>query len=142
MILIQLGGLGIMTITTLLIFQIGGEATVRQRAVIAETLGIKSARGLRQLALMVLVVVLCSEFIGFLLLTAATWGTREPMDVIWRERLLPKQIFGVPLEFLFWDYGMLCRDDFRCFLKGGQNSFRIKFYLSLAVKKNWLVCVK
>ena len=73
-----------MTITTLLIFQIGGEATVRQRAVIAETLGIKSARGLRQLALMVLVVVLCSEFIGFLLLTAATWGTREPMDVIWR----------------------------------------------------------
>ena len=84
LILIQLGGLGIMTITTLLIFQIGGEATVRQRAVIAETLGIKSARGLRQLALMVLVVVLCSEFIGFLLLTAATWGTREPMDVIWR----------------------------------------------------------
>ena len=78
--LIQLGGLGIMTITTLLIFQIGGEATVRQRAVIAETLGIKSARGLRQLALMVLVVVLCSEVIGFLLLTAATWGTREPFE--------------------------------------------------------------
>ena len=84
LVLIQLGGLGIMTITTLLIFQIGGEATVRQRAVIAETLGIKSARGLRQLALMVLIVVLSAELIGFLFLTAATWGSHEPLEVIWR----------------------------------------------------------
>ncbi|MCK4616148.1 MAG: hypothetical protein KAT50_04695, partial [Pirellulales bacterium] len=84
LVLIQLGGLGIMTITTLLIFQIGGEATVRQRAVIAETLGIKSARGLRQLALMVLIVVLSAELIGFLFLTTATWGSREPLEVIWR----------------------------------------------------------
>ncbi|HAO72196.1 MAG TPA: hypothetical protein DD662_11930, partial [Planctomycetaceae bacterium] len=83
LVLIQLGGLGIMTITTLLLFQIGGEATVRQRAVIAETLGIKSAQGLRQLALMVFVVVLSAELIGFLLLTAATWGSREPLEVIW-----------------------------------------------------------
>jgi len=82
--LIQLGGLGIMTITTLLLFQMGGEATVRQRAVIAETLGIKSTRGLRQLALMVLVVVVLAELIGFVLLTVSTWGSRPPLEVIWR----------------------------------------------------------
>ena len=84
LVLIQLGGLGIMTITTLLLFQMGGEATVRQRAVIAETLGIKSSRGLRQLALMVLVVVLVAELIGFVLLSLANWGSREPIEVIWR----------------------------------------------------------
>jgi len=84
LVLIQLGGLGIMTITTLLLFQMGGEATVRQRAVIAETLGIKSSRGLRQLALMVLVVVLVAELIGFLLLSLANWGSRDPIEVIWR----------------------------------------------------------
>ena len=39
--LMQLGGLGIMTITTLAAFQIGGQATLRQRAVVADTLGIK-----------------------------------------------------------------------------------------------------
>ena len=33
---------------------------------------------------MVFVVVLSAELIGFLLLTAATWGSREPLEVIWR----------------------------------------------------------
>ena len=84
LLLIQLGGLGIMTITTLLLFQMGGEATVRQRAVIAETLGIKSGRGIRKLALTVLLVVLASELVGFVLLSLATWGSREPLDVVWR----------------------------------------------------------
>jgi len=42
LVLIQLGGLGIMTITTLAAFQIGGQATLRQRAVVADTLGTRS----------------------------------------------------------------------------------------------------
>ncbi len=84
LLLIQLGGLGIMTITTLLLFQIGGQATVRQRAVISETLGIKTGRGIRRLALMVLVVVLVAETVGFLLLAAATWDSSAPLEVIWR----------------------------------------------------------
>ena len=84
LLLIQLGGLGIMTITTLLLFQMGGEATVRQRAVISETLGIKSGRSIRTLALTVLLVVLVSELVGFILLVLATWGSREPLDVVWR----------------------------------------------------------
>jgi trk system potassium uptake protein TrkH len=52
--------------------------------VIAETLGIKSSRGLRQLALMVLVVVVVAELIGFVLLSLANWNSRDPIEVIWR----------------------------------------------------------
>lgn len=84
LLLIQLGGLGIMTITTLLLFQVGGQATLRQRAVIAETLGIKSGRDLRWVAGAVFITVVVAETIGFLLLLLATWGTRSPSEVGWR----------------------------------------------------------
>ena len=82
--LIQLGGLGIMTITTLLSFQIGGQATLRQRAVVAETLGIKSGRDLRWVTLAVLATVLLAEACGFVLLCWADWGSAPTGHVVWR----------------------------------------------------------
>jgi trk system potassium uptake protein len=82
--LIQLGGLGIMTITTLASFQIGGQITLRQRAVIADTLGIKSGRDLRWVAGAVLLTVLIAEFLGFVLMCWATWTAGPPAEVIWR----------------------------------------------------------
>jgi trk system potassium uptake protein TrkH len=71
LVLIQLGGLGIMTITTLAAFQIGGQATLRQRAVVADTLGVKSGRDLRWVGRTVFLTVLVSEAAGFLLLADA-----------------------------------------------------------------------
>ena len=82
--LIQLGGLGIMTITTLVSFHIGGQATLHQRAVIAETLGIRSGRDLRWVTLGVLVTVLSAELVGFLLLCWADWGRGPAGSVVWR----------------------------------------------------------
>ena len=82
--LMQLGGLGIMTVTTLVSFRIGGQATLRQRALIAESLGVKSGRDLRWVTLGVLVTVLLAEAAGFLLLAAATWNSGTPADVCWR----------------------------------------------------------
>ncbi|MFM1904851.1 MAG: Ktr system potassium uptake protein [Planctomycetota bacterium] len=82
--LIQLGGLGIMTITTLASFQIGGQATLRQRAVIADTLGIKSGRDLRWVTRAVLLTVLIAEFLGFVLMCWATWHSGPPEKVLWR----------------------------------------------------------
>ncbi len=82
--LIQLGGLGIMTITTLLSFHMGGQATLRQRAVVAETLGIKSGRDLRWVTLAVLLTVLVAEACGFLLLLWADWGSAAAGEVAWR----------------------------------------------------------
>jgi trk system potassium uptake protein TrkH len=82
--LMQLGGLGIMTVTTLVSFRIGGQATLRQRALIAESLGVKSGRDLRWVTLGVLVTVLTVETVGFVLLAAATWNPAAPADVCWR----------------------------------------------------------
>lgn len=82
--LIQLGGLGIMTITTLASFQIGGQATLRQRAVIADTLGIKSGRDLRWVTRAVILTVLVAEFVGFVLMCWATWSSGPPETVLWR----------------------------------------------------------
>ena len=81
--LIQLGGLGIMTITTLVSFQIGGQATLRQRAVVADTLGIKSGRDLRWVAWALLGTVILCEAVGFAGLCWTAWGTAAPRDVAW-----------------------------------------------------------
>ena len=83
LVLMQLGGLGIMTITTLAAFQIGGQATLRQRAVVADTLGIKGGSDLRSVALAVFLVVAAAEFLGFVLLAWATWGSGLPGEVLW-----------------------------------------------------------
>ncbi len=84
LLLMQLGGLGIMTITTLMAFQVGGQATLHQRAVIAETMGIRSGRDLRWVPLAVLGTTLTVELIGFGLLCATTWGSAAPGEVVWR----------------------------------------------------------
>jgi len=82
--LIQLGGLGIMTITTVISFQIGGQATLRQRAVIADTLGIKAGRDLRWVTVALLATVAVAELLGFILLCVASWNTALPGEVIWK----------------------------------------------------------
>jgi trk system potassium uptake protein TrkH len=82
--LIQLGGLGIMTITTLVSFQVGGQATLRQRAVIADTLGIKSGRDLRWVAWALLGTVILCEAVGFACLCWADWGSAPAGEVVWR----------------------------------------------------------
>jgi trk system potassium uptake protein TrkH len=83
LVLMQLGGLGIMTITTLFAFQLGGQATLRQQAVVAETLGIKGGKNLRSVAIAVFLVVALTEFMGFLILAWATWGQGSPGEVLW-----------------------------------------------------------
>lgn len=83
LVLMQLGGLGIMTITTLAAFQLGGQATLRQQAVVAETLGIKGGHNLRSVALAVFLVVAVAEFVGFVMLAWSTWGRGTPGEVLW-----------------------------------------------------------
>jgi trk system potassium uptake protein len=84
LLMMQLGGLGIMTITTLMAFQVAGQATLHQRAVIAETVGVKAGRDLRWVPLAVLGTVLTVEALGFGLLCATTWGSAPAGEVVWR----------------------------------------------------------
>jgi trk system potassium uptake protein len=83
LLLIQFGGLGIMTLTTIVTFQIGGQATLRQRAVIADTLGIKSGRDLRWVAWALLATVIICEAIGCAGLCWASWGTGPAAEIAW-----------------------------------------------------------
>jgi trk system potassium uptake protein TrkH len=82
--LMQIGGLGIMTITTLVSFRPGGHATLRQRAVIADALGIRTGGDLGRVTRGVFATVFFAEFAGFLLLCLVNWGSGSPREVLWR----------------------------------------------------------
>jgi trk system potassium uptake protein len=73
--LIQLGGIGIMTVTTYVTFQLGARQGLRQRAVVAETLGSGGATDLRWVLRRVILLAFIFESGGFLLL-----ATRFQLD--------------------------------------------------------------
>ncbi len=66
--LIQLGGIGIMTLTTFILMQVGGRSGLRHRAVISETLGSGDNTDVRQILRRVLMATAIIEGIGILVL--------------------------------------------------------------------------
>ncbi len=68
LILIQIGGIGIMTVTTFVTFWLGGRQSLRQRAVLAESLGAGTEPDLRWVLKRVLFFTVGFEGIGFVLL--------------------------------------------------------------------------
>ncbi len=76
LVLIQLGGLGIMTYSTILVLVVRGRFTVRGRLTIQDTLGGASAADLRRLVKMVFVSTFVIEGIG-----AAALATRFALDM-------------------------------------------------------------
>jgi trk system potassium uptake protein TrkH len=68
--LIQLGGVGIITVTTFAMVQLGARASLRQRSVIAESLGTGDRADLRKILRRVLYATFVCEGIGAALLTA------------------------------------------------------------------------
>lgn len=70
LILIQLGGIGIMTVTTLLMFRLGNRQGLRARAVVSETLGANDNTDLHWILTRVIGFTLCFEGLGFVILAA------------------------------------------------------------------------
>jgi trk system potassium uptake protein TrkH len=68
--LIQIGGVGIMTITTLITFQLRGRTRLRERAVLAETMGAGNETDLRWVVRHVFLATIAFEGAGFLVLAA------------------------------------------------------------------------
>lgn len=68
--LIQLGGIGIMTVTTFIVVQFSRGGSLRQRRVIAETLGAGENGDLRGILRNVLAMTGLCELVGFLILAA------------------------------------------------------------------------
>jgi len=84
MLLIQIGGIGIMTLTTLVTFRLRGRTRLRERAVLAETLGAGAEVDLRWVLRNVLLATLAFEGAGFIVLTANFLADGMPfLDAVW-----------------------------------------------------------
>lgn len=66
--LIQLGGIGIMTVTTFIVMQFDRRGSARQRMVLVETLGADQKTDLRRILRNVLALTLTCELVGFAIL--------------------------------------------------------------------------
>jgi len=83
LVLIQLGGIGIMTVTTFVMFHLGGRETMRNRAVLSETLGAGAGADLKWILRNVLAMTFLFEGIGFLLLTLRNLFDHRPAIALW-----------------------------------------------------------
>lgn len=83
LLLIQIGGIGIMTITTFVMSEFGRRPGLRQRAVVSETLGGDDERDLGQLIRSVLTLTIFFEFAGFLLLFVRNLFHEPIGDAAW-----------------------------------------------------------
>ncbi len=83
LLLIQLGGIGIMTLATLFLVRIIGHQTLRHLAAAQQTVGADLGADLRVLLSGVVRVVLTLESIGFVVLLIGRWGHGPPSEVAW-----------------------------------------------------------
>lgn len=81
--LVQLGGIGIITVTTYITLRLGGRQNLHNRTLLAETLGSANEPDLRQVLRQVVRFTLFFEAIGALLLTIRFLFDHEPLDALW-----------------------------------------------------------
>jgi trk system potassium uptake protein TrkH len=82
--LIQLGGIGIMTVTTFVMFRLGGRQSLRQRLVITETLGADTHTDLRWILQNVILLTFLLEGLGMAALTIRElFDGRSLTDALW-----------------------------------------------------------
>jgi trk system potassium uptake protein len=81
--LIQVGGLGIMTMSATVFLLFGLRISLKERILMQQALGQFSLSGVVRLTRRVLAVTLAIEFVGAVLLTARFWPQREPGEAIW-----------------------------------------------------------
>jgi trk system potassium uptake protein TrkH len=81
--LMQIGGVGIMTVTTYITLQLGGRRGLRQRAIVAETLGAGENTDVRWVLGRVLRLTLLFEGAGALLLFIRFLFDYEPYTALW-----------------------------------------------------------
>ncbi len=83
LLLIQLGGIGIMTVTTFIMVQFGQRHGLRTRAVIAETLGAEGNADLRWILSRVFALTLLCEGLGFIILLMRNLSSYPLLTAIW-----------------------------------------------------------
>jgi trk system potassium uptake protein len=85
LLLIQIGGIGIMTVTTLLTFQLGGRTGLREKQIVTETLGAENSKDVRPLVRLVIFWSLAIEGAGFLVLAIRNLFDKDlsTADALW-----------------------------------------------------------
>lgn len=81
--LMQLGGLGIMTVATLFLVHFTGRQTFRQLAVVQRTLGTGLVADLHRVLIRVVSLTLVFEVIGALCLMVSRWGQAPLGELTW-----------------------------------------------------------
>lgn len=83
LLLIQAGGLGYMTISTVLAAALGRSVTLQERLTLQEGLNVQGLDGLMRFALTVLKLTLVFELTGAAILAARWWGDFGPGQALW-----------------------------------------------------------
>lgn len=83
LLLIQIGGIGILTITSYLTIRVGGRATLRQRALVSETLGAREDSDLPWVLRNVLLATALIEGLGFTLLAVRNLRDMPVPTALW-----------------------------------------------------------
>ena len=81
--LIQIGGVGIMTLTTFIIFQFSRQASLRQRVVLAESLGADANADFRWIVRNILLFTFVAEGLGSAILTVRNLFDQSPLSALW-----------------------------------------------------------
>lgn len=143
LLLIQLGGVGIMTVTTFVLFQLGGRGGLRHRAVISETLGAGPNQDLRWILGRVLLLSLSIEILGMLLLFIR-FALQEPLGLaLWNAVFLSISAF-CNAGFALNDSSLVpFRDDWavNCIIMGliisGGFGFPVMIDLTRTITRGW-----
>lgn len=83
MLLIQLGGLGYMTISTVLAAALGRSVSLQERLTLQEALNVQGLEGLIRFAGTVLKFTLFFELTGAVILAVRWWGELGPANALW-----------------------------------------------------------
>ncbi|MDD4788147.1 MAG: TrkH family potassium uptake protein [Pirellulales bacterium] len=81
--LIQIGGVGIMTLTTFVVFQFGRQASLRSRVVLSESLGADPGADFRWILRNVLLFTATAESIGALVLAVRNLFDQPLLEAVW-----------------------------------------------------------
>lgn len=83
LLLIQAGGIGMMTLTTFVVFELGGHASLRQRIMLAESLGAQTTSDLPWILRNVISFTIIAEGLGAAILAARNCLDYPPATALW-----------------------------------------------------------
>ena len=81
--LIQIGGVGIMTLTTFVVFQFGRQASLRSRVVLSESLGADSGADFPWILRRVVLFTAIAESVGAVVLSIRNLFDQSPLEAVW-----------------------------------------------------------